>query len=107
MLHVDEAHTAHIDRESCMLEQECASKFLLSARQGRPHDQPSVPLMQAGGASRVNEENRIAASQSPCQADDAPDMMSRLGNYLGSWVGLGSVPEHPGMLLWPSPRALM
>ena len=54
-----------------------------------------MPL-QAGGAARVGEENRIAASQSPCQADDASGVMTRFGNYLGSWIGLSSVPEHEG-----------
>ena len=55
--------------------------------------------MQAGGASRVGQEVKVAAEQSPCEADSAEGAMSRLGNYLGSWVGLGSVPENRGGLL--------
>jgi len=51
---------------------------------------------QAGGAARVGEENRIAASQSPCQAENASDVMTRFGNYLGSWIGLSPVPEDEG-----------
>ena len=65
----------------------------------------SVPLlrqrldtMQAGGASRVGQEIKVAAEQSPCEADSAEGAMSRLGNYLGSWVGLGSVRESRGGL---------
>ena len=54
--------------------------------------------MQAGGANRVTEENKIGAAQSPCEADDPSDMMTRMGNYLGSWLGLGSVPEHAGAM---------
>ncbi len=42
------------------------------------------------------EENRIAAEESPCEADNPSDVMTRMGNYLGSWLGLGSVPEHEG-----------
>jgi len=53
-------------------------------------------LLQAGGAARVGEENRIAASQSPCQAENASDVMTRFGNYLGSWIGLSPVPEEGG-----------
>ena len=42
------------------------------------------------------EEKRIAAEESPCEADNPSDVMTRMGNYLGSWLGLGSVPEHEG-----------
>ena len=58
-----------------------------------------LDIMQAGGASRVGQENRMAAEQSPCEADSAGGMMTRFGNYLGSWVGLGSVPEDEGDFL--------
>ena len=58
-----------------------------------------LDTMQAGGASRVGQEVKEAAEQSPCEADSAEGAMSRLGNYLGSWVGLGSVPENTGVLL--------
>lgn len=58
--------------------------------------QARLVLLQAGGASRIVEENRIAAEESPCEADNPSDVMTRMGNYLGSWLGLGSVPEHEG-----------
>ncbi len=55
-----------------------------------------IIVVQAGGASRIVEENRKAAEESPCEADSPSDMFTRMGNYMGSWLGLGSVPEHEG-----------
>ena len=60
-------------------------------------------MVQAGGASRIVEENRKAAGESPCEADNPSDMFTRMGNYMGSWLGLGTVPEHEGAGDWIRP----
>lgn len=44
----------------------------------------------------MGEARRLAAESSPCEADDVSGMLGRVGNYLGSWVGLGRVSEHEG-----------
>ena len=64
--------------------------------------------MQAGGASRVGEERRRveeerrrASELRPCEAEDTAGVLGRVGNYLGSWIGLSPVSEHEGGLTMP------
>ena len=50
---------------------------------------------------RVDEERRRASELRPCEADDSLGVLERVGNYLGSWVGLSPVSEHEGGLVMP------
>ena len=62
--------------------------------------------MQAGGAARVGEERRLAAERDPSGAEETRGVLERVGNYLGSWVGLSPVSEHEGALSMPQRSSL-
>ena len=49
----------------------------------------------------MDEERRRASELRPCEADDSLGVLERVGNYLGSWVGLSPVSEHEGGLIMP------
>ena len=50
---------------------------------------------------RFEEERRRASELRPREAEDAQGMLGRVGNYLGSWIGLSPVSEHEGGLAMP------
>ena len=49
----------------------------------------------------MEEERRRASELRPCEADDTLGVLGRVGNYLGSWMGLSPVSEHEGGLNMP------
>ena len=78
-----------------------------SAREGVLHSGGQVQgrsgadAMQAGGASRVGEAHRLASEPGSRGAPDKLDVLGRVSNYLGSWMGLSPVSEHEGGLAAP------
>ena len=49
----------------------------------------------------MEEERRRASELRPCEAEDTAGVLGRVGNYLGSWLGLSPVSEHEGGLTKP------